>query len=35
VASNGKPAGSHQVPLWSWLLLLAVAAFLVEGLLLG
>ena len=35
VASDGKPAGSRQVPLWSWLLLLAVAAFLAEGLLLG
>jgi hypothetical protein len=35
VASDGKPAGSRQVPLWSWLLLVAVAAFLAEGLLLG
>ncbi len=35
VASDGKQAGSRQVPLWSWLLLLAVAAFLAEGLLLG
>jgi hypothetical protein len=35
VASDGKPAGSRQVPLWSWLLLLALAAFLAEGLLLG
>jgi hypothetical protein len=33
VASDGKPAGSRQVPLWSWLLLLAVGAFLAEGLL--
>ena len=33
VASDGKPAGSRQVPLWSWLLLLAIAAFLAEGLL--
>ena len=35
VASDGKPAGSREVPLWSWLLLLAIAAFLAEGLLLG
>ncbi|MEI7703050.1 MAG: BatA and WFA domain-containing protein [Deltaproteobacteria bacterium] len=34
VASDGTAAGSRQVPLWSWLLLLAVAAFLSEGLLL-
>jgi hypothetical protein len=33
VASDGRPAGSRQVPLWSWLLLLAIAAFLAEGLL--
>jgi hypothetical protein len=33
VASDGKPAGSRQVPLWSWLLLLALGAFLAEGLL--
>ena len=32
VASDGKPAGSRQVPVWSWLLLLAIAAFLAEGL---
>jgi hypothetical protein len=35
VASDGKPAGSRQVPIWSWLLLVAIAAFLAEGLLLG
>jgi hypothetical protein len=33
VASDGKPSGSREVPLWSWLLLLAVGAFLAEGLL--
>ena len=33
VAADGKPPESRQVPLWSWLLLLAVAAFLAEGLL--
>jgi hypothetical protein len=33
VASDGKPAGARQVPLWSWLLLLALGAFLAEGLL--
>lgn len=33
VASDGKPTGSRQVPLWSWLLLLAIGAFLAEGLL--
>ncbi len=35
VASDGKPSGSREVPLWSWLLLVAIAAFLAEGLLLG
>jgi hypothetical protein len=35
VAQDGKPAVRHEVPLWSWLLLLAVAAFLAEGLLLA
>jgi hypothetical protein len=33
VASDGRQAADRQVPLWSWLLLLAVAAFLAEGLL--
>ncbi len=33
VASNRPAAEGRQVPLWSWLLLLAVAAFLAEGLL--
>ncbi|HET8732939.1 MAG TPA: BatA domain-containing protein [Anaeromyxobacteraceae bacterium] len=35
VASDGAASGSRELPLWSWLLLLAVAAFLAEGLLLG
>jgi hypothetical protein len=35
VASDGRGGEGRQVPLWSWLLLLAVAAFLAEGLLLA
>jgi hypothetical protein len=35
VASEGAGGGSREVPLWSWLLLVAVAAFLAESLLLG
>ena len=35
VATDGKPSGTREMPLWSWLLLLAVAAFLLEGLLLA
>jgi hypothetical protein len=34
VAAAGGAPESRQLPLWSWLLLLAVAAFLAEGLLL-
>jgi hypothetical protein len=35
VAADGRAPESRQLPLWSWLLLLAVAAFLAEGLLLA
>jgi hypothetical protein len=35
VAADGRAPEARQLPLWSWLLLLAVAAFLVEGLLLA
>jgi hypothetical protein len=33
VAADARGGDGRQVPLWSWLLLLAVAAFLAEGLL--
>jgi hypothetical protein len=33
VAGEGKPAGGQELPLWSVLLMLGVAAFLAEGLL--
>jgi len=35
VAADGRAPENRQLPLWSWLLLLAVAAFLAEGLLLA
>jgi hypothetical protein len=35
VAADGRAPETRQLPLWSWLLLLAVAAFLAEGLLLA
>ncbi len=35
VAADGRAPENRQLPIWSWLLLLAVAAFLVEGLLLA
>jgi hypothetical protein len=34
VAADGQAPDGRELPLWSWLLLLAVAAFLAEGLLL-
>jgi len=34
VAADGQAPEAREMPLWSWLLLLAVAAFLAEGLLL-
>jgi len=34
VAAAGQAPEARELPLWSWLLLLAVAAFLAEGLLL-
>jgi hypothetical protein len=33
VAGEGGGGGAREIPLWSWLLLLALAAFLAEGLL--
>lgn len=33
VAGDGRGTAAREMPLWSWLLLLAVAAFLAEGLL--
>jgi len=35
IAADGRAPENRQLPLWSWLLLLAVAAFLAEGLLLA
>jgi len=35
VAADGRAPADRQLPLWSWLLLLALAAFLAEGLLLA
>jgi hypothetical protein len=35
VAADGRAPADRQLPLWSWLLLLAIAAFLAEGLLLA
>jgi hypothetical protein len=35
VAADGRAPENRQLPLWSWLLLVAVAAFLAEGLLLA
>jgi hypothetical protein len=35
VSADGRAPEDRQLPLWSWLLLLAIAAFLAEGLLLA
>ena len=35
VAADGRAPEERQLPLWSWLLVLAIAAFLAEGLLLA